>query len=186
MYSRTFHRSNVRRFCHYHLFDRTLRACRPYTWENWEGIRHCRRNFPLHVGSQYSDILHAKQVRPRVQTWPHRTCKSLCTPFPMDSLIDRVDWLCGWRNSGMNKLVVLCVRIMQSWRERSARQLCWASCERILKIAVSEKSSSPPNNGNGFSHVFPSLFTATMKLVRFLMKLNNESVTIELKNGMFF
>ena len=28
-------------------------------------------------------------------------------------------------------------------------------------------------------------YTAKMKLVRFLMKLNNESVTIELKNGIF-
>jgi small nuclear ribonucleoprotein D1 len=33
-------------------------------------------------------------------------------------------------------------------------------------------------------HSFPPLYySATMKLVRFLMKLNNESVTIELKNG---
>lgn len=51
----------------------------------------------------------------------------------------------------------------------------------LEKVAIlSPLNKTPPKSLHR-----PSLLVsaATMKLVRFLMKLNNESVTIELKNG---
>jgi len=57
--------------------------------------------------------------------------------------------------------------------------------DEISKMTeFAENIESPPSNKRRLEpQQSPFSFISTMKLVRFLMKLNNESVTIELKNG---